>query len=63
MSEHVYFVAITFKMTEQVEQKLCIKFYVRFEHSSVETIQIIQKTFGDDAVSAVQMLQRWPRIC
>ena len=26
MSEHVYCVAVTFKMTEQVEQSICIKF-------------------------------------
>ena len=30
-------------MTEQVEQQLCIKFCIRFEHSSMETIRMIQK--------------------
>ena len=25
LSEHVYHVAVTFKMTEQVEQQICIK--------------------------------------
>ena len=39
-SEHVYCVAITFKMTERVEQQICIKFYVKLEHCSTETIQI-----------------------
>ena len=43
LSEHVYCVAITFKMTEQVEQRICIKFCIKLEHSSVETIQMIQK--------------------
>ena len=43
LSEHVYCVAITFKMTEQVEQRLCIKFCIKREHSFVETIQMIQK--------------------
>ena len=43
LSEHVYCVAITFKMTEWVEQQICIKFCIKLEHSSVETIQIIQK--------------------
>ena len=43
LSEHVYCVAITFKMTEGVEQWICIKFCVKLEHSSVETIQMIQK--------------------
>ena len=43
MSEHEYSVAITFKMTEQVEQQTCIKVCIKLEHSSAETIQIIQK--------------------
>ena len=30
-------------MTEWVEQWICIKFYIKLEHSSVETIQMIQK--------------------
>ena len=42
-SEHVYCVAVAFKMAEQVEQQICIKFCVKLEHSSVETIQMIQK--------------------
>ena len=41
---HVYCVAITFKMTEQVQQLICIQFCIELEHSSVETIQMIQKT-------------------
>ena len=43
LSEHVYCVAIAFKMTEWAEQQICIKFCVKLEHSSVENIQIIQK--------------------
>ena len=35
--------AITFKRTERVEQLICIQFYVKLEHSSVETIFMIQK--------------------
>ena len=30
-------------MTERVEQRICIKFCIKLEHSSVETIQVIQK--------------------
>ena len=30
---HVYCVAITLKVTEQVEQQICIKFCVRLQHS------------------------------
>ena len=51
LSEHVYCVAIPFKMTEQVEQRICIKFYIKLEHSSLETTQMIQK--------ATAMGNRW----
>ena len=37
----LYYVA--FKMTKWVEQKICIKFCVKLEHSSMETIWMIQK--------------------
>ena len=40
---HVYCVAVTVKVIEQVEQCICIKFCVKLEHSSAETIQMIQK--------------------
>ena len=43
VSEHVYCVAVTFKMTEQGEQQMCIKFYIKLEHSSMETMGMIQK--------------------
>ena len=43
LSEHVYYVAISFKMTEWVEQWMCIKFCVKFEHPSAETILMIRK--------------------
>ena len=39
----VYYVAAAFQMTEQEEQWIYIKFYIKLEHSSVETIQMIQK--------------------
>ena len=48
LSEHVYCVAIILKMTEQVERKICIKFWVKLEHSSMETIQMIQKATAMD---------------
>ena len=43
LSEHVYCVAIAFKMTEWVEQRICIKFCIKLEHSYKDTIQMIQK--------------------
>ena len=45
-SEHLYCVAVTFKMTEQVEQRIYIKLFVKFEHSSAQTIWMIQKAAG-----------------
>ena len=43
LSERVYCVAVTFKMVERVEQWICIRFHMKLEHSSTETIQLIQK--------------------
>ena len=43
LGEHVYCVDVTLKMTEQAEQQSCIKFCVKLEHSSMETIEMIQK--------------------
>ena len=43
MSEHVYCVAITFKMTERVQQQIYITFCVKLERSSTETIWMTQK--------------------
>ena len=55
LSEHVHCVAVTFIMTEHVQQQICIKFSIKLERSSVETIRTIQKAFGDDAMSAAQI--------
>ena len=44
LSEHVYCV-VTFKMTKRVEQQIFIKFCIKVEHSSTETIWMIQKLF------------------
>ena len=55
MNEHVYCVAIALKMTEGVEQQICIKFCIKLEHSSTETIQMIQKAFRDDSMNVAQI--------
>ena len=55
LSERVYCVVVAFKMTEQVEQWIYIKFCIKLEHSSKETIWLIQKAFGDDAMSAAEI--------
>ena len=48
LSEAVYSGGIMFKMTEQVEQWICIKFCIKLEHSSSETIWMIQKAAAID---------------
>ena len=55
LSEHVCCVAVAFKMTEQLEQRIYTKFCVMLEHSSMETIQMIQKAFRDNAMNAAQI--------
>ena len=42
LNEHVYRVAIAFKMTERVQQQTCIKFCIKL-HYTTETIQMTQK--------------------
>ena len=54
LGEHVHCVAFTFKMTERVERQICIKFCIKLEHSSPETVQTIQKAFGQVAMGAAQ---------
>ena len=68
LNERVYCVVVTFKVTEQVEQWIGIKFCVKLEHSSAETMQVIERAFGYNAMSAAQIsvaraLQRWLRTC
>ena len=55
MSEHVHCVTVAFKVTERVEQQTCIRFCIKLEYSSTETIWMIQKDFRDDAMSAAQI--------
>ena len=69
LSEHVYCVAFAFKMTEWVEQQICIKFCIKLEQSSVETIHIDSEGFWgwcnecSSNKSVAQTLQRWLRMC
>ena len=44
LSEQVYCVAVTGTKTERVEQRICIKFVIKLELPSVETILMIQKS-------------------
>ena len=56
----MYCVVVVFKMTERVEQQICIEFCIKLECSSMETIQMIQMAFRDDAMSIVQ-IKVWHR--
>ena len=52
----VYCVAVTFKMTEQVEKRICIKFCLKLEHFSMETIRVIQKVIGSFVVTTLLLV-------
>ena len=68
LSKHVYCVAVAFKMTEWVEQWICIKFCVKLEHSSgnyLDDSKGFQGQCNECSAnkSGAQVLQRWLRIC
>ena len=54
LSEHVYGVAVTFKMTERAEQWTCIRFCIKLQHSSAEGIRMISKSrsYGQLVISS-----------
>ena len=67
-SEHVYCTATAFKMTERVEQWICIEFCVKLEHSSgnySDGSEGFWRWCNESSANkgAAQMLQRWLRIC
>ena len=43
MSVNAYCVAVAVKMTEQIEQHICVIFCVKLEHSSTENIRMIHR--------------------
>ena len=43
LATHVNCMAIALKMTEEIEQQIYIKFCIKLEHSSTESIQMMQK--------------------
>ena len=47
--------AVTFQMTERIDQRICIKLCIKPEHSSADTIWMIQNAFSDNAMSAAQI--------
>ena len=55
--DHVYCVAIAYKMTKEVEQWISTKFWDKLKYSSTETTWMIWKAFKDVAMSAVQTIK------
>jgi hypothetical protein len=49
------------KMTEQLEQRYCIKFCQKLGDTQVETIRKIQQAFGDDAMTITQIKEWYNR--
>ena len=54
---------VTFKMTEQIEQQICIKFCVTLEHSSMEIIRMIQKATSMGNWWLATSLWQWACSC
>ena len=48
-------------MYDFVEQISCIKFFVRNEISAAETLRMLQKVFGDQALSKTKTFE-WYKI-
>ena len=63
VSERVYCVAVAFKMTERVEQWICVKFWVKLEHSSMEIIWMIWKAVAMDNWWLAASSQQHARSC
>ncbi|EGI62944.1 FLJ37770-like protein [Acromyrmex echinatior] len=45
-------------MTEKVEQRICIKFCFKLEKTCAETIEMLQKAFGDECMGKTQ-IKEW----
>ncbi|XP_025193608.1 protein GVQW3-like [Melanaphis sacchari] len=48
-------------MTEKIEQRICIKFCFNLEKTCTETIQMLQKAFGDDCMGKTQIKEWFKR--
>ena len=40
-----------FAMSKFIKQRICIKFCLRNQFSAVDTLRMVQKAFGDEAMS------------
>jgi len=50
----VYVIAI-FKMCESTEQRICIKFCFKIRKTTMETYQLLQQAYGEDAMGRTQV--------
>ena len=48
-------------MTEKQEQRICIKFYFQLGKTSSETIQMMQKAFGNECMSKTRIKECYNR--
>ncbi|KAG5336104.1 GVQW3 protein, partial [Acromyrmex heyeri] len=48
-------------MTEKVEQRICIKFCFKLENTCAETIEMLQKAFGDECMGKTQIKEWYKR--
>ena len=65
LTEHVYCVAIVFKMTEQVGQWICVRFCIKLAHSSMDDSEVFRGRRNECSTNerVAQILQRRLRIC
>ena len=50
----IYVIAI-FTMCESTEQRICIKFCFKIGKTAMETYQLLQQAYGEDAMGRTQM--------
>jgi len=50
----IYVIAI-FTMCESTEQRICIKFRFKIGKTAMETYQLLQQAYGEDAVGHTQV--------
>ena len=48
-------------MTEKQDKRICIKFFFRLGETSTETIQMIQKAYGNECMSKTRIKEWYNR--
>ena len=50
-----FYVIAIFTMCESTEQRICIKFGFKIRKTAMETYQLLQQAYGEDALGHTQM--------